>query len=253
MTLTYAAVVAEAERHLALKALPLRHPFGHEVRLRHEAALADAMEAALRSVFRDLRERLEAEVELDPYPAPAPRWLRKAIWDMFADDPWWAGIQERLRRGLAAQALAIVLDGGRDAEALVGYGVEWGKVDPKLLAFTDRYTHAWVKKLTETRRAGLIEALKAWQQGGLGTRGMPDLVRAIAPLFTRESAERIAVTETTRLYAEGNLAAWREIEGIAMVEVATAEDELVCQICRTLNGKRWPKNKPLHVPPFHVG
>ena len=50
-------------------------------------------------------------------------------------------------------------------------------------------------------------------------------------------AEMIAVTEITRLFAEGNKLAW-EATGLVSGKVwRTAEDDLVCPICRPLNGK----------------
>jgi len=62
------------------------------------------------------------------------------------------------------------------------------------------------------------------------------------------------VTEVTRLFAEGNLLAYQQMEGIDRVQWVTAEDELVCPICGPpagYAGKIWPKDNPKAVPPAH--
>jgi SPP1 gp7 family putative phage head morphogenesis protein len=56
-------------------------------------------------------------------------------------------------------------------------------------------------------------------------------------LYSRSRAEAIAITETTRAYAEGNKAAWKSAGIINKMEWRTANDELVCPVCSPLNGK----------------
>lgn len=49
-------------------------------------------------------------------------------------------------------------------------------------------------------------------------------------------AEMIAVTEITRLFAEGNLTAWEAAGLVSGKQWMTAEDDLVCPICLPLDG-----------------
>lgn len=56
-------------------------------------------------------------------------------------------------------------------------------------------------------------------------------------LYSPERARAIAVTEVTRAFAQGNLAAWRESEVVERKRWNTAVDELVCPICRPLAGQ----------------
>jgi SPP1 gp7 family putative phage head morphogenesis protein len=73
--------------------------------------------------------------------------------------------------------------------------------------------------------------------------------------FSRARARTIAVTETTRAYAEGNMAAWRQSGVIQRKEWQTNADELVCPICGPLQGVIVPMNERfygrLDGPPAH--
>ena len=62
---------------------------------------------------------------------------------------------------------------------------------------------------------------------------LAQLVRRIAGLhtFSEDRARMIAVTEVTRAFAEGNMAAWRESGVIERRRWNTNNDELVCPIC----------------------
>jgi SPP1 gp7 family putative phage head morphogenesis protein len=46
----------------------------------------------------------------------------------------------------------------------------------------------------------------------------------------------LATTETTRIYAEGNLAAWRASGVVTHKRWMTGRDELVCPYCAPLDG-----------------
>ena len=56
-------------------------------------------------------------------------------------------------------------------------------------------------------------------------------------------AMMIAVTETTRSYAEGNLIAWRESGVVETITWHTANDDIVCPVCAPLGGLKWSKTK----------
>jgi SPP1 gp7 family putative phage head morphogenesis protein len=75
-------------------------------------------------------------------------------------------------------------------------------------------------------------------------------------LYSYDRAQAIAVTETTRAYAEGNKAAWKAGGIIQKMEWRTANDEIVCPICFPLNGQRTELDGQfpggLSSPPGHV-
>jgi SPP1 gp7 family putative phage head morphogenesis protein len=70
-----------------------------------------------------------------------------------------------------------------------------------------------------------------------------DLIEQIndGPLFSGSRAEMIAVTEVTRAYSEGQIAAWTKAEQDYAVQVEkiwnTNNDDRVCVICEPLNNK----------------
>jgi len=241
---------------LRRKALSLTHPFAHQRRLEYERQLANAMENALKKMFKALRVRITDEVERRPYPGPAPSWAKelKDAWDIFLDTAFWEQQSEIARGAIVPIGRQIVLGGVEEAATLVGAAVDMDRVNADVLKFTREFSNEWWEQLESARRRSLREALTTWQEDSLGTQGLPDLIDSLQPLFNRTAAERIAVTETTRLFSEGNLLAWQRMPGIAEVEWATCEDELVCPICGPdgYQGKRWPVNKPGAVPPAHV-
>lgn len=70
----------------------------------------------------------------------------------------------------------------------------------------------------------------------------------IAPLFGAERAQRIAVTETSRLFGVGSQAVYRQ-QGIRLWEWSTCNDPWVCAECEALEGEEFSIDKdfdPLH-------
>jgi len=71
-----------------------------------------------------------------------------------------------------------------------------------------------------------------------------------------DRAARIAVTETTRIYAESERTAAEANPNIVYIVWQTASDEIVCPICAPLEGARIPKGQRTfpggYYPPAHV-
>lgn len=117
----------------------------------------------------------------------------------------------------------------------------------------------------ETRQR-VWDAVWGWQQGLLPGTGLPALADHLAKTFDPVRANRIAVTEATRVFAEGSRAAWLSgakptdtdvAFGITAMRWQTAADELVCDTCKPLNGKQMLLNRDFPdidggVPPAHV-
>ena len=107
--------------------------------------------------------------------------------------------------------------------------------------------------ISQTTRSNLNKAVVGWQESGLGSRGFPDLVKAIEPMFGATRAQRIATTEVTRIFDEGNKLA-HESAGIEQEEWQTAKDLRVDDICRPLDGQQFPTNGgPRPVTDTHIG
>jgi len=86
------------------------------------------------------------------------------------------------------------------------------------------------------------KAVTAWQETGLGTRGLPDLVDSLSPWFGEARAQRIAQTETTRVFDLGNKAA-HEAAGIEYEQWQTANDSRVREEHKGFEGKVYGINE----------
>ncbi len=73
----------------------------------------------------------------------------------------------------------------------------------------------------------------------LNSQTIGELIKRIRGgyLYSEERARTIAVTEVTRAFAEGNMASWRASGVIEKKRWRSNNDEIVCPICRPLNGK----------------
>jgi SPP1 gp7 family putative phage head morphogenesis protein len=110
------------------------------------------------------------------------------------------------------------------------------------------YTNAWWEALDQTTRGELERAvLEAHRTGGRAA----DVAKRIEPMFGRARAQRIAVTETTRLFGAGAQASYRAL-GIQQWNWRTAEDERVCPDCDQMQAGS-PYDMDQAFSPAHVG
>ena len=139
----------------------------------------------------------------------------------------------------------------------------WSGVNDELLGwvrqhYTSTSLEAFgsVPNLNITSRQQFAQVFEMWQRGDLpqsildmSTGGMEDLINALQPLFGPERAERIAVTETTHIYARSTQAAADAQPDVTYLRLSTAADERVCPICGPLHGYTRPKNRPYYLHP----
>jgi len=77
------------------------------------------------------------------------------------------------------------------------------------------------------------------------TRSLEALIADLeATGFSRARAESIAITEVTRGYARGNLAAWQASGYVDGKRWETVADEVVCPVCGGLNQQEAPLDEP---------
>lgn len=126
--------------------------------------------------------------------------------------------------------------------------------------------HGSVPNLDATSREQVRAVFNRWINGdleGAAARedGLPALIRALEPTFGPDRARRIAVTESTRIFVEGQRQAEADNEFVTMFRVLTARDERVCPVCGPMDGQTREKstytyNHPdlgaIAGPPFHV-
>ena len=108
------------------------------------------------------------------------------------------------------------------------------------------FTNEWGAAVEGTTQSGLRTAIQANIETGAPLK---TLIKDIEPLFGKARAKVISATEVTRLYAEGNTAAY-ESAGVEEVEWRTVNDAHVDPDCDALAGQRWPtgtgQSPPLH-------
>ena len=131
-------------------------------------------------------------------------------------------------------------------------------INKAVLDVTKNYMNTWWAGLKKTTIEGMRAAIAAWQEVGLGDQGLPDLVNALEPYFGASRARRIAITETTRIFDEGNRLA-RESAGVQYEQWQTAHDDRVCfqnlpgapEGCAGLDRQYFKLNEGPR-PPLHV-
>ena len=104
-----------------------------------------------------------------------------------------------------------------------------------------------IPNLNDFSRTDFARAFLDWQRGELETAGyadgLPQLIRAIEPTFGAVRAERIAVTESTRIYYESTYQAANANPYIVALRWYSAADERVCPICGPNHTVVVPKNQ----------
>ena len=194
-----------------------------------EAALEQAFGGALSGQQRRLLELLRA-TDYNPTVAALD-----AFWDKEAT-LFWGDVQPLILDTVTERATIGAVAAGLDTWDFVNQSViDWAE---------DYYTgseliEGSVKQLNRTAHQNVSKAFVQWNQGNLSdskNRGLPDLIRALQPTFGPERAERIAVTETTRLFVEAQRFVEESNPDTLYFRWLTAADELVCPICGPMHG-----------------
>lgn len=192
------------------------------------AALARALDTLRRDVWRGIADVNVHELE--------QRIARRDTWQPIADALYQALMASTLqgvetgRRQIERDVFGIVERNasGIDWELAAERALEW------LLSYVPELTYAGVYNLQSTTLAAFRREVGRYIADG---RTMGQLREALAVLFGEERANRIAVTEVTRTFMEGNIASWRESGVTEGKRWNTNRDEIVCPICRPLNDR----------------
>lgn len=141
----------------------------------------------------------------------------------------------------------------------LGFGFDYTLVNDRARMWAATQAGQLVRGVQQTTIDGIRAAVAARIESGAP---LPSLIDDLTALFGRERASAIAVTETTRAYAEANRQAYVASGVVQMVEWRTANDDKTCPICGPLNGQRamlpsprFPNavtNGDIGVPPAHV-
>lgn len=217
--------------------------FMNAERLKEEQSLQRDMQKAMTPFFAEIKKRILKGKS------------KQAGEEIPFADIWTPELRQQFKVAVISALQPHARKGAlQAAQYNVGLGlvVNMDMVNNAVLDFTKTYINDWWAKLDQTTEDSLRKALTTWQESGLGERGLPDLVDSIEPLFGPARAQRIATTEVTRIFDEGNRLAHLSA-GITTEEWQTSEDELVCPICVPLDGQRFPTDAgPRPVTDTHI-
>jgi hypothetical protein len=150
------------------------------------------------------------------------------------DDAFFRSVQPALYEVAQERAIVSIISAG---------AVDmWEAVNDAVIGWVETYytnidieALGSIPNLNDFSRTEFGRIFNLWQRGELETagyaEGLPQLIRAIEPTFGQVRAERIAVTESSRIYYESTYQAANANPYIVALRWVTAADEIVCPIC----------------------
>ena len=159
--------------------------------------------------------------------------------------------------GVKAVAPPDVIDDAAAASSpgyVVGV-VDWTAANADAAQWAIDYGYSLIRGITDTTRVQVAREIRYFVDNSLTINQLRDRLLN-SHLFSLSRAGAIAVTEVTRAYAEGNMAAWKASRVVEGKEWMTATDEIVCPICAPLRGQIARLAEPfggrIMNPPAHV-
>ncbi len=167
----------------------------------------------------------------------------KAISDILSDDAFWAAIatilESRMKR-MNARALLL----GMEAAADEGVVFDADTLFAEGLRRAGQAGAVWARQMTDTTREALRQALASWPSED----ATPLVMEALGPMFDEARAERVAATETTRLFNDGGALAMLWDDMIQGQRWEASVDERTCPICSERHGNIYPKGQGPAIP-----
>ena len=211
--------------------------------------LEDLIAGVARRFLRELKARVLETVQ--------------ALGGLLPDEFWQKAKEEFRARMLMAAGRAIqdMLQWTvNDAQARFAIGVDWTLVNAAALEWAREYTIVLSDQIIQTTTSATHQAIQNWIESGAP---LPELAKALEPIYGQSRAKLIATTEVTRIFAEANKRLWNELGVVKKARWNTAHDERVCPICAPLHGKtveldggKWRVKvggqwKEIEAPPAH--
>ena len=188
--------------------------------------------------------------------------------DDVAVDALWRAEQHRLNDERVPQFQRVASEQAIASLAQTSGMAMWEAVDTAIIDWVEDYYISLdtnlvgsIPNINETSRTLIGNLFNQWQRGELdnvptGEGGLPRLIAGMQDAFGAVRAERIAVTESTRIYSMATVMAGRANPWATGFRMFTAADEIVCPICGPLHGQTIRKDAAgfgsLGFPPFHV-
>ena len=166
------------------------------------------------------------------------------------DSQFWREQGDKLREEFIDLTMRIMLAGADAGAEMLPAGIDvlinWDTFNESALDWMQQYfsldpvaaagvpdgAFRWAQQLTDTTRKTVVSEIDNWIREGAP---LPTLEKRLEPLFGKERAKRVAVTEVTRVYAAGNINLWKSNSYVTGHRWTTARDERVCPICGPLH------------------
>lgn len=145
-----------------------------------------------------------------------------------------------------------VIGAGADEGASLVPSVDWDLVNQDVLQLARDRAQWFAENMVDASYSQLDSVVGDWIESG-GT--LQDLLDQVdESVWGGDRPDLAAITETTTLFAEGNLLAFRSSGVVDAYNVNTANDDKVCQVCldASENGP-YPIDDDEHKPAFHPG
>jgi len=144
---------------------------------------------------------------------------------------FWEEQYRKLFEVLARNSAKAARAGLKDGAEQLGIEIDFSLLNEYVVAWVQANCAEVARTITKTSMDAFIGKYEEWATQGAPLRS---LIKELKENYGHK-AKVIAVTETTRAFAYGNLAVFRH-EGVEAIRWNTAEDELVCEICAPLAG-----------------
>jgi len=166
-------------------------------------------------------------------------------------------------KGFFSELISAILVGVADGISLfsetISIGIDLDAPNERAAKWAEEYAFDLIKDIDETSLEVVRRAIGGFVGEGGYTIG--DIIDLIQPYFGDVRASMIAVTETTRAFAQGQLMAAEELkkefpEFKIYKTWFTNNDDRVCDICGPLEGVEIPMDESFYggeeAPPAHV-
>ena len=150
---------------------------------------------------------------------------------------FWSDEERRAWDDAAPVLLEVVLAGGMSGERGLPPAmralIDWNWFNQAALDWLKGYRGGIWSEIAGHTRQRTLAIVEDWVRAG---EALPVLEAKLERLYSRQRARTIAVTEITRMYAEGNIMSWEAAGVVGGKRWSTARDDKVCAICGPLDG-----------------
>lgn len=151
---------------------------------------------------------------------------------------FWTKEEALLWESLEGLVMLALLQGMDTAATLLPPALQplinWDFTNQSALQFLQQYRVSTIGGISDTTRDQTVRAIQNWMSNG---DPLPSLVNQLTPIYGNTRAQQIAITEVTRVFAQGNMMLWESTGVVSGKRWRTARDERVCPFCAPLDGQ----------------